>query len=117
MKTFNMKKLLLVVLAFLFFLQIANAQDQIIYTSKNLPKLDTTWVFKPKSYTNKEKLTVIFLLHGYSGNYKQWNNIMNAQKYADEYNAIIVCPDGLYSSWYINSPAKVDWQFETFFFD
>ena len=112
-----MKKIFLVVVAFLFFLQTASAQDQIIYTSKNLPKQDTTWVFKPKSYSSKEKLPLIYLLHGYSGNYKQWNNIMDAQKYADEYNAIIVCPDGLFSSWYINSPAKADWQFESFFFD
>ncbi len=112
-----MKKIFLVVLAFLFILQTASGQDQIIYTSKNLPKQDTTWVFKPKSYTSKQKLPVIYLLHGYSGNYKQWNNIMNAQKYADEYNMIIVCPDGLFSSWYINSPAKANWQYESFFFE
>lgn len=109
------KPLLIVVLG--FFIQTVKAQDQIVYKSKNLPKQDTTWVFKPKSYNSKEKLPVIFLLHGYSGNYKQWDNIMNAQKYADEYNMIIVCPDGLFSSWYINSPAKADWQFESFFFD
>lgn len=114
---FKMKKLLFVVVALGVFLQTANAQDQIIYTSKNLPKQDTTWVFKPKNYTSKEKTAVIFLLHGYGGNYKQWDNIMNAQKYADEYNVIIVCPDGLFSSWYINSPVKKDSQFESFFFD
>ena len=117
MTTFKMKKIGLVIVGLIFFLQIANAQDQIIYNSKNLPKLDTTWVFKPKNYNSNEKLPLMFLLHGYSGNYKQWDNIMNAQKYADEYHMIIVCPDGLFSSWYINSPAKADWQFETFFFD
>jgi putative tributyrin esterase len=117
MINFNMKKLLLIVAIFLFFLSTSKAQDQIVYQSKNLPKPDTTWVFRPKNYDSKEKLAVIFLLHGYSGNYKQWDNIMNAQKYADDYNSIIVCPDGLFSSWYINSPAKTDWQFESFFFD
>lgn len=95
----------------------AKAQDQLIYKSKNLPSADTTWVFKPKNYTQTDKLPLIFLLHGYSGNYKQWNNIMDAQKYADQYGFIIVCPDGLFSSWYLNSPAKKDWQFESFFFD
>ncbi|TKC12633.1 esterase family protein [Pedobacter polaris] len=93
------------------------AQDQLTYQSKNLPRTDTTWVFKPKNYKKLEKLPIIFLLHGYSGNYKQWNNIMDAQKYADEYGFIIVCPDGLFSSWYLNSPVKSDWQFENFFFD
>ena len=114
---FKMKKILLLIISLGFFTQVLKAQDQIVYQSKNLPRPDTTWIFKPKNYNSKEKLAVMFLLHGYSGNYKQWNNIMNAQKYADEYNFIIVCPDGLYSSWYINSPAKADWQFESFFFE
>ncbi|WP_199137325.1 alpha/beta hydrolase [Pedobacter sp. ASV12] len=95
----------------------ASAQDQLIYQSKNLPKADTTWVFKPKNYAQQDKFPVIFLLHGYSGNYKQWNNIMDAQKYADQYGFILICPDGLFSSWYLNSPVKKDWQFESFFFD
>lgn len=109
-------KLYLTIL-FLFLGGSALAQDQLIYQSKNLPKADTTWVFKPKNYKKLDKLPIIFLLHGYSGNYKQWNNIMDAQKYADEYGFIIVCPDGLFSSWYLNSPVKPDWQFENFFFD
>lgn len=92
-----------------------SAQDQLIYKSKNLAKPDTTWVFKPQNYQQKDKLPVLFLLHGYSGNYKQWHNIMDAQKYANDYGFIIVCPDGLFSSWYINSPVKDDMQFETFF--
>lgn len=112
---FNMKVFLITILTFLSLNLIA--QEQIIYRTKNLPKADTTWVFKPKNYKKLDKMPVIFLLHGYSGNYKQWNNIMNAQQYADEYGFIIVCPDGLFSSWYINSPAKSDWQFENFFFD
>lgn len=95
----------------------ASAQEQMVYQSKNLPKPDTTWVFIPKKNKQKEPLPVLFLLHGYSGNYKQWNKIMDAQQYADEYNFIIVCPDGLFSSWYLNSPVKKDWQFEDFFFD
>lgn len=94
-----------------------SAQDQLIYKSKNLSKPDTTWVFKPQNYQQKEKLPVLFLLHGYSGNYKQWDKIMDAQKYANDYGFIIVCPDGLFSSWYINSPVKSDMQFESFFFD
>ena len=109
-------KLFLITL-FLFLGGSLLAQDQLIYKSKNLPKPDTTWVFKPKNYNEIQKLPIIFLLHGYGGNYKQWNNIMDAQKYADEYGFIIVCPDGLFDSWYLNSPAKKEWQYESFFFD
>lgn len=110
-------KLYLSILIAIAFSFSAFAQDQLIYQSKNLAKPDTTWVFKPKNYAQKDKLPMIFLLHGYSGNYKQWHGIMDAQKYADDFGFIIVCPDGLYNSWYLNSPVKSDQQFETFFFE
>ncbi|MDQ8005075.1 MAG: alpha/beta hydrolase family protein [Pedobacter sp.] len=110
-----MRSLLIFILICIGFL--VRAQDQLVYQSKNLPKSDTVWVFKPKSYQDHKKLALIYLLHGYGGNYKQWNSIMDAQKYADEYGFIIVCPDGLHDSWYINSPVKKNWQYETFFFD
>lgn len=94
-----------------------SAQEQLVYQSKFLAKPDTVWVFKPKRMSNAEGLPMIFLLHGYSGSYKQWHSIMDAQKYADDYGFLIVCPDGLYQSWYFNSPVKKDSQFESFFFD
>ncbi|KQR71926.1 alpha/beta hydrolase family protein [Pedobacter sp. Leaf176] len=102
---------------FALFLFSATAQKKIVFNSKNLHQADTTWIFMPKNLTEKDKVPAIFLLHGFGGNYKQWNTIMDAQKYADEYHCIIICPDGLVKSWYINSPAKTDWQYETFFFD
>ena len=48
--------------------------------------------------------------------YRQWNTIINVQKYADAYGFIIVCPDGLKDSWYINSPRKQMSKFKDFFF-
>jgi putative tributyrin esterase len=95
----------------------ATAQKQIVITSKFLPSADTTWVYTPKKLAKGVKAPAVVLLHGWSGNYKQWNKIMDAQKYADEYGYILICPDGLYKSWYLNSPAKLDWQYESFFFD
>ncbi|RYD69856.1 MAG: esterase, partial [Sphingobacteriales bacterium] len=104
-----------VILSTLFFSSFA--QKQVLFTSKNLPVADTVWVFTPKNITKKDKVPAVFLLHGFGGNYKQWNNIMDAQKYADEYGYILICPDGLIKSWYLNSPVKADWQYENFFFD
>lgn len=94
-----------------------SAQKQLVFQSKNLPLADTTWIFTPKNLKKAQKVPAVILLHGWSGNYKQWNNIMDAQKYADEYGYILICPDGLFKSWYLNSPAKADWQYESFFFD
>lgn len=92
-----------------------SAQDLLVYNSQSLPKIDSTWVFTPKNKEEGKRLPLIFLLHGYSGNYKQWHSIMDAQSYADKYGFIIVMPDGLYNSWYINSPKQKNSQFEEFF--
>ena len=50
-------------------------------------------VITPASYATAQALHVVYLLHGHSGNY------------ADQYGFIIVCPDGGYGSWYLDSPA------------
>lgn len=92
------------------------SQDQIVIKTVYLDQNDTIWVFAPNNYTDSDELPLVFLLHGWSGNYQQWDNIMGCQEYADKYNIIIVCPDGLYDSWYINSPTDEKSQFESFFF-
>lgn len=106
---------------FLFFCMlfstIAYGQKEFVLHSKYLPSPDTTWVFTPKNLIKDQKVPAVILLHGFSGNYKHWNNIMSAQKYADDYGFIIICPDGLYNSWYLNSPANPKRQYENFFFN
>src|SRR2546428_7603188 len=106
------------ILFFLFNIIIeCKAQDQLILQSVKIPSEDTVWVFKPSDYSVAKTYPTIFLLHGWLGNYKQWNSIMDAQKYADEYGFIIVCPDGFYSSWYLNSPLKANYQYVDFFYE
>lgn len=110
-----MKTQLLII--FLLITQSSNAQELLTYHSKNLPRTDSVWVFKPANYNKSQTYPLVYLLHGYSGNYKAWNKIMNCQTYADKYGFIIVCPDGLFNSWYFNSPMRKDSQFSSFFFD
>lgn len=107
--------------SFLFlFLAIAtfcNAQESLILNPIYIPSADTTWIFTPKDYaTSNKKYPVVFMLHGWSANYKQWNSIINCQKFADGYGFILVCPDGFFDSWYINSPKKTLGQYADFFF-
>lgn len=94
------------------------AQVQYVLPSKNLPTPDTVWVFKPANYQSSvnKQYPLVYLLHGWSGSYHQWNDIYNCQELADRYGFIIVCPDGLYNSWYINSPAQKSNQYSDFFF-
>ena len=93
------------------------SQQQFVIKSENLTKADTIWVFTPNDYDEltNTAFPLIYLLHGWSGNYHQWDKIIDCQKFADEYGFIIVCPDGLYDSWYIDSPSQKENQFESFF--
>ena len=77
---------------------------------KNIP----TVVITPEKATDAA-LPVVYLLHGYSGNYSDWVKKVPAVKdYADRFNMIIVCPDGGYGSWYWNSPVDAGFQYETY---
>lgn len=95
-----------------------SAQDQLVLHSSLIPAPDTVWVFTPSGYENGNKLyPAVYLLHGYAGSYHQWNDITNLQDLSSKFDFIIICPDGFYDSWYINSPVKGDHQYESFFFD
>lgn len=93
-------------------------QKQHILKSNHLPAPDTVWVYTPPEYqSNPEKIfPVVYLLHGWNGSYHQWNDITDCQALADRYGFIIVCPDGLVDSWYINSPAISKSRYADFFF-
>jgi len=80
--------------------------------NKNIP----AFIFIPDSYSGgNDSLPVILLLHGYGGDYKNWSSKTDLVRQADEFNFIIVCPDGNRNSWYLDSPMKSDSQYKTFF--
>ncbi|MGV0926658.1 alpha/beta hydrolase [Empedobacter sp. ULE_I145] len=91
------------------------AQEKWILKSVYLTKPDTVLIFKPKTYNNAKKFPLVYLLHGYSQNYKQWSQTTDLQKLSDQYGFIIVTPDG-FTSYYINSPINKGSRFEDFFF-
>lgn len=110
-------KYLSLFIIFLFAYQLDNAQDTLVLQSTYLPKNDTVLVFTPNQYQPKDSTyPLVYMLHGYGGNYSQMNKLLNLQSYANQYRFIIVCPDGLFDSWYFNSPIRLKSQYETFFF-
>ncbi|GGB82129.1 hypothetical protein GCM10007424_22700 [Flavobacterium suaedae] len=94
---------------------LLSAQEKWVIKSEYLSKNDTVLIFKPDSYTSSQKYPLVYLLHGYSENYEQWNKTCNLKKLANTYNMVFVCPDG-FVSWYIDSPYKKESQMESFFF-
>lgn len=72
-------------------------------------------VIKPDAYKKKKNhFPVVYLLHGYGGWYSNWiTRAPELKNYADEYQTIIVCPDGNTGSWYFNSPVDSTYKYET----
>lgn len=112
-----MKKYLIITLFVLlvFSLNAATIDTLKVY-SPSMKKEIKTCVVVPDGYSNNDKaLPVLYLLHGYSGNYSNWaKGFPITSVLADQYKMIIVSPDGGFSSWYIDSPIDPTFKYETF---
>ena len=76
-------------------------------------------VVLPDSYAkSKTSLPVLYLLHGAYGHFDDWlkktPNKNLVKNLADQYNLIIVMPEGETFSFYLDSPVNQGSQFETF---
>lgn len=98
------------------------AQELVVISSPYLHEDDSVLVFRPRPLndgadTVREDLPVpaLFLLHGWSGCFRDWSNKCDLQQVADRSGFMIICPDGFYDSWYVNAsdPGKRQWR--TFF--
>src|SRR5205085_1463559 len=107
---------------FLFFLlavtvnQAANAArvDTVSTYSASMKKAIKAVVVTPDNYASESALPVVYLLHGYSGNYSDWiRQAKGFERAADLYGMIIVCPDGN-NSWYWDSPIDPAYKYETY---
>ena len=95
-----------------FALQIDTLKVESVSMMKSIPNI----VILPESYSAHENaFPVLYLLHGATGSYTSWiNNFPNLKEYANTYGMIIVCPDGGYTSWYLDSPVDPTYKYETY---
>ncbi len=96
---------------------LAAEVDTISIYSAAMKKSSKCVIILPESYkADQEKhFPVVYLLHGYSGNYSNWiSKAPGLADYADQYNFIIVCPDGDYSSWYFDSHVDANSRYRTY---
>ncbi len=95
-----------------------NAQkvDTVVINSAVMPKAGKAVVVLPKQYKKRKlRFPVVYLLHGYGGDYSNWIKLVpQIKELANAYNTIIVCPDGGVSSWYLNSPIDSSSQYATY---
>jgi S-formylglutathione hydrolase FrmB len=105
--------------AFLLLLSVcsfAGTVDTLTIQSQYLKKLTKVVVIQPSTSNQVgEKYPVVYLLHGYGGNYAQWSNTApQLSKTADDLKIIFVCPDGGKGSWYFDSPIDSSIRYESY---
>lgn len=111
-----MKKLLLTFFLFFIFFAKSGTIDTVTIQSNTLKKETKVLVISPTNSINKnESYPVVYLLHGYGGDYKQWNDVAPQLQYqADLHKIIFVCPDGGKGSWYFDSPIDSTIRYESY---
>jgi putative tributyrin esterase len=105
-----MRKSIIITLTLLLSVSI-HAQELIVMKSYNLKCNDSILVFTPKECSSKQ-IPTLFLLHGWSGSFKDWNNKYDIQQISNKFGFRIICPDGFYNGWYLNNidPNKMQWR-------
>src|SRR5678816_1963386 len=82
--------------------------------SPSMKKTIKAVVITPDNYANATALPVVYLLNGYSANYRSWiAGAKGIETAVDLYQMIIVCPDGN-NSWYWDSPVDPNYKYETY---
>jgi putative tributyrin esterase len=111
-----MKKLLFLIIILVQINSFAGVVDTVLIPSQSMETKFKAIVVVPDKYSeNKSKdWPVVYLLHGWSGKYSDWSKKTDLGILTDKYNFIIVCPDGGYAGWYLDSPIKNDSKYETY---
>lgn len=93
----------------------AASVDTISTYSASMKKNIKAVIIKPDNQKAGTLFPVVYLLHGHGGNYGDWiRQVPDLKLYAEQYQMMIVCPDGNISSWYFDSPETANSKYETY---
>ncbi|HMQ04118.1 MAG TPA: alpha/beta hydrolase family protein [Pyrinomonadaceae bacterium] len=72
-------------------------------------------VVLPLAYSTRtaDRFPVLYLLHGLTGNYKNWTDLTRIRSYAEAHNLIIVTPEGE-NGWYTDSTSRASDKYESY---
>ncbi|MCS6873588.1 MAG: esterase family protein [Pyrinomonadaceae bacterium] len=106
---------------FLFLLSFVSAQtpqaifEDFYLQSKLMGRQMPYRIIYPKNYkeSKEKRFPTIYLLHGLSGNYKNWSEKTALLKYATEYDFLFVLVEGE-NGWYSDSPSKPNSFYESY---
>ncbi len=113
-----MKKSMIFILAIMASMYVkAGKVDTIDVYSCLMQKEIKTVVITPSNYKKKKKenFPVVYLLHGFSGDHANWiKYVPKLTDLVDQYQLIVICPDGDFDSWYLDVPGNLKSQYESF---
>ena len=97
----------------------AGIVDSLEIPSAAMNKTYKAAVVLPSTYQNNKKAyPVLYLLHGGGGHFRDWltqtPDKMLVKNLADQYNIIVVMPEGETFGWYLDSPFDPNSKFETY---
>lgn len=96
-------------------LTLAAKVDTVTTRSNAMKKDIKAVVITPDSYDGSKNYPSVYILHGAGGSYAEWvNKVPLLKKYADDFQQILICPDGNVTSWYFDSPEDPAWKYETY---
>lgn len=108
-------KIILFLLLIISFKTYSATVDTVVTFSPSMKKQIKAIVLKPDSYDNKKLFPVVYLLHGYSDSYDGWvKKVPGIKDLVDQYQLMIICPDGNYGSWYFDAPKLESSRYETY---
>jgi putative tributyrin esterase len=94
----------------------AQTQTTLVVDSAFAPSLNRTARFAvllPAGYQPSNRFSVLYLLHGLGGSYRDWISNSKLIAHALPYNILIVMPDAG-ASWYVNAVNTQDDRFEDY---
>lgn len=107
-----MHKIFMFVLILIQLVLAAKTDTLDIFSTRMQKKLQAI-VVVPDQASEQNHLPAVYLLHGYSGNFSDWSRNMDLEILADRYGLFLICPEGGYNSWYLDSPLQMDSQYES----
>lgn len=110
----KLRTLLFFISIFAFAQVNASKVDTVETHSTAMNKTIKAVIITPDKYDKNKQYPVVYLLHGYSGNYADWPKAEAVRQAPDLYNMIIVCADGGFGSWYWDSPVDPSYKYETY---
>jgi S-formylglutathione hydrolase FrmB/lysophospholipase L1-like esterase len=92
--------------------------QDVVHYSQTLGRETTFTVVLPSMDSGKgetsSSLPVLYLLHGYGGNHRDWVDRTRLSDWVAQHRLIVVLPDGAHDSWWLNSPLRPQSQVEDY---